>query len=139
MEILSADEVDERFKSMIGHPGLRHFKKGISKVEQWTGKEMKEMQKVFGCILPGAIQTRVVQAAHGILDFIYFAQFQSHTSESLVTMQRALDQFHSNKDIFIQLGARKHFNIPKVHSMQHYIEMIKTFGSADGYNTETSE
>jgi Plavaka transposase len=34
-------EIDERFKAMVSHPGLRYFKTGISKVEQWTGKEIK--------------------------------------------------------------------------------------------------
>jgi hypothetical protein len=48
MKIASEAEIDERFKAMVGHPGLRYFKNGISKVEQWTGKEMKEMQRMFG-------------------------------------------------------------------------------------------
>lgn len=139
MEIASEAEIDERFKAMVGHPGLRHFKKGISQVEQWTGKEMKEMQKMFGCILPGAVQARVVKSVHAVLDFIYYAQLESHTESSLNAMQAALDVFDANKDIFITLGTRQHFNIPKIHSMRHYIEMIKSHGALDGYNTETSE
>lgn len=139
MEIASEHEVDEHFKSMIAHQGLRHFRKGISKVEQWTGKEMKEMQKVFGCLMPGAAQERVVKAVHAIIDFIYYAQFQSHTSETLLLMQAALDQWHLNNVIFLKLEVREHFNIPKFHSMQHYIDMIKSHGAADGYNTEASK
>lgn len=139
MKLASESEIDERFKAMPGHPGLRHFRNGISKVEQWTGKETKEMQKVFGGILPGAVPERVVKAAHALLDFIYHAQFQAHTDTSLDAMQAALDTFHANKDVFITLGTRKHFNIPKLHSMQHYLAMIKSHGALDGYNTETSE
>jgi hypothetical protein len=139
MEVASEPEIDERFKAMIGYPSLRYFRKGISKIEQWTGKEMKEMQRIFGCLLSGAVQTKVLAAVHSILDFIYYAQFQSHTSESLLAMQAALDRWHANNEIFLTLGVRQHFNIPKFHSMQHYIDMIKSHGAADGYNTEASE
>ncbi|KAG2150338.1 uncharacterized protein EDB93DRAFT_1240350 [Suillus bovinus] len=40
------DEMDARFKAIPNYPGLRHFKKGISSVKQWTGHEHKEMQRV---------------------------------------------------------------------------------------------
>ncbi|KAF8497983.1 hypothetical protein JB92DRAFT_3125503 [Gautieria morchelliformis] len=38
-----AQEVDEQFKCLPDHPALRHFKKGISTISQWTGHEHKEM------------------------------------------------------------------------------------------------
>jgi hypothetical protein len=139
MKITSEAEIDEHFKAVLSHPGLWHFKKGVSKVEQWTGKEVKAMQKVFGCILPGAVQAKVVNAAHAVIDFAYYAQFQSHTSDTLDALQAALNTLHANKDIFIHLRVREDFNIPKFHSMQHYANMIRSHGTTDGYNTETSE
>ncbi|KAF9037930.1 hypothetical protein BJ165DRAFT_1416773 [Panaeolus papilionaceus] len=42
-------------------------------------------------------------------------------------------------DYFIRLGCREHFNIPKFHSLLHYVESIKTFGTTDNYNTEMFE
>ncbi|KAH7916503.1 hypothetical protein BJ138DRAFT_995434, partial [Hygrophoropsis aurantiaca] len=33
----------------------------------------------------------------------------------------------------------EHFNIPKVHSMEHYQMLIELFGSADGFNSESPE
>ncbi|KAH7918669.1 hypothetical protein BV22DRAFT_1134425 [Leucogyrophana mollusca] len=54
-------------------------------------------------------------------------------------MQDALTTFHNNKEAFVELGIREHFNIPKVHSMLHYIRSIQLFGSADGFNTESPE
>ena len=54
-------------------------------------------------------------------------------------MANSLKVLHENKDIFIQAGVREDFNIPKFHSMVHYVEAIKSRGSADGFNTESPE
>jgi hypothetical protein len=34
---------------------------------------------------------------------------------------------------------REHFNIPKLHQLSHYVQWIKLFGAADGFNTELPE
>ncbi|EPQ52316.1 hypothetical protein GLOTRDRAFT_47557 [Gloeophyllum trabeum ATCC 11539] len=124
---------------MARHHSVRHFKNGIPFVSQWTGTEHKEMEKVFVPMLSGAIQPRALQAARAVVDFIYFASFHQHTSESLGRMEQALADFHEYKDIFITLGRRDHFNIPKLHSMLHYQAAIRLLGSCDGYNTESPE
>ncbi|KAJ7679897.1 hypothetical protein B0H17DRAFT_1161225 [Mycena rosella] len=54
-EIIGKLEIDKRFREMPDHPGLRHFKNGISSVSQWTRTEHKEMEKVFlGLVAAGA-------------------------------------------------------------------------------------
>jgi len=141
-EILGEDEVDQRFRSMTRLTGLRHFKNGISSVSQWTGSEHKEMQKVFlGLVVDGSADEQVTVAVRAVIDFIYLASLQSHTTQTLALLGSALDTFHANKQVFIELDARTqdHFNIPKIHSMEHYVEMITLYGSADGYNTESPE
>lgn len=72
MAIAGDDEIDQRFKCQVPHAGLRYFRKGISKIKQWTGTEYKDIERLFGCIIPGAAQVKVVTAAHAILDFIYY-------------------------------------------------------------------
>jgi hypothetical protein len=47
--------MDAWFKVMPDYPSLRHFKKGISMVKQWTGTEHKDMQRVFVGLLAGAV------------------------------------------------------------------------------------
>ncbi|KAG5644631.1 hypothetical protein H0H81_009458, partial [Sphagnurus paluster] len=42
-------------------------------------------------------------------------------------------------DIFVKLEIREHFNIPKLHSMVHYVDSIEALGSLDGYNSESPE
>jgi hypothetical protein len=81
----------------------------------------------------------VLQAAHRLMDFVYLAQYHSHTDDTLTTLQRALDDFHRSKDVFIELGCRDQFNIPKLHSLIHYTDIIRNLGSLDGLNTETSK
>jgi hypothetical protein len=137
--LVGEQAIDDRFRAMSSHPHLRHFKKGISSISQWTGKEHKEMQKVFLGVLAGIAPPRLIAAARGLLDFIYYAQYQSHTTETLRQMQEALELFHANKDIFVDEGIREHFNISKLHSLIHYTDSIILFGSLDGFNSEHPE
>ena len=132
-------EVDQRFRAMTGHPSLRHFKKGISLVSQWTGTEHKNMEKVFLGVIANAADPKVVQATCAILDFIHYAHFETHTDHSLQRLEDAWNRFHATKDEFIKQEVRTHFNIPKVHAMQHYVHMIRSHWTADGFNTEASE
>ena len=83
--------------------------------------------------------SRLVRAVRALLDFLYLAQHQSHTSETIHQLQESLAAFHSNKGIFIDLGIREHFNIPKFHSLTHYVGSIRLFGTTDNYNTKQSE
>ncbi|KDQ52229.1 hypothetical protein JAAARDRAFT_198407 [Jaapia argillacea MUCL 33604] len=139
MAVVGNDEVDERFCCMTSFPGLHQFDHGISTVSQWTGSEFKEMERVFTGVLGGGAQEAVVKTARAILDFIYFASFETHTSDSLAGLDSALRDFHTYKEVFTRLKIRQDFNFPKLHAMQHYIDAIKSRGSADGYNTELPE
>ena len=54
-------------------------------------------------------------------------------------MEQCLERFHAHKKVFVREGIWEHFNIPKLHSLLHYIDSIKWLGSLDGYNTELPE
>jgi hypothetical protein len=81
----------------------------------------------------------MIKAVRALLDFLYLAQLTSHTNETIHRLQDSLAAFHNNKAIFVDLGVREHFNIPKLHSLSHYESSIRQFGTTDNYNTEQSE
>ncbi|KAG2118402.1 Zn-finger domain-containing protein [Suillus clintonianus] len=139
LDIIGDAEMDSRFKTIPNYPGLRHFKKGISAVKQWTGAEHKQMQRVFIGLLAGAVPGQVLVVARAILDFSYYAQLRMHTTDTLDRLQGALAVFHANKNILHELEVREHFNIPKLHQLSHYIQSISLFGTTDGFNTELPE
>ncbi|KAG0696903.1 hypothetical protein DFH29DRAFT_812529 [Suillus ampliporus] len=139
LDIVGETEIDARFKAIPDYPGLRHFKKGISSVKQWTGTEHKEMQRVFMALITGAVPSRVVIVTRALLDFCYYARLHTHTSESLDGLENALAVFHAHKDVLQELAVREHFNIPKLHQLSHYVQSIKLFGAADGFDTELPE
>lgn len=98
------------------------------------------MGLVLDCHLPhGFSNVCLVQVTQALLDFIYLAQYPIHTDDTLVLLEDALDQFHENKSIFVDLGVCDSFNLPKLHFASHYVEKIKLFSTTDNYNTEYTE
>jgi hypothetical protein len=79
---------------------------------------------------------RLIRAVRALLDFLYLAQYPVYTAETLRALGDALNRFHANKDIFVDLGVQEAFKIPKLHSLRHY---IKLFGTTDNYNTQATE
>ncbi|KAG8974091.1 hypothetical protein FRC05_007839 [Tulasnella sp. 425] len=137
--IMGEKEMDKRYMSMPSHPGLQHFKSGISKVSQWTGNEYKQMEKVFLGAIAGGVPSEAVEAAKALMDFIYWAQKPSLDEDDLNTMDQLLEKFHELKDHGAFSSVRDHFNIPKLHVLLHYTSLIRLHGTPDGYNTETPE
>lgn len=137
--LLTETELDNRIRRLPHGLGLRHFKNGISALSQISGSERKDMGKILlGCIVD-KLDPRAVTAVRAILDFIYLAQYRTHDKTTLGYMTTALERWHSNKDYFIRTKCRKHFFIPKFHSLVHYVEMIQLFGTTDNFNTEMFE
>jgi len=143
--IFGAAEIDARCRRLPPNHNLRHFSNGITTLSRITGQEHSDISRIIlgliiGMKLPGNHSPiRLLRATRSILDFLYLAQLPVHTSETLKLLQVALDTFHDNKSIFVDLGIRENFNIPKLHSLQHYISCIKSLGTTDNYNTESTE
>ncbi|KAG1804410.1 uncharacterized protein BJ212DRAFT_1449765 [Suillus subaureus] len=117
---------DHLMKWCIDIIGEEEMDKGISTVKQWTGHEHKEMQQVFISLLTGAVPSHVLV-------------LRIHMMDMLEALQTVLGVFHANKDVLKELAIREHFNIPKLHQLIHYVQLITLFGTADGFNTELPE
>ncbi|KAF7324033.1 hypothetical protein MKEN_00625400 [Mycena kentingensis (nom. inval.)] len=119
--------------------------KGISSLSRVTGREHDQISRfLLGIIidirLPNNMHSgRLLAAVRSILDFVYLAQYPMHTDETLELLNDALSSFHDNKSIFVDLGVRSTFNLPKLHSCTHYVPYIKLFGTTDNSNTEYTE
>jgi len=136
---VSEAELDARIRALPPSFGIRHFKNGISSLSQVSGNETKAIAKILlGCLV-GIAPKGVIIACRALLDFIYLAQYKTHDDTTLEYMEDALRLFHKHRAVFINLGIRKDFNIPKFHSLLHYVESIKLFGATDNYNTEMFE
>ncbi|PPQ83755.1 hypothetical protein CVT25_000227, partial [Psilocybe cyanescens] len=81
------------------------------RTQEWTKSILQESNQ--------CIPTKAVVTITALLDFIYLAQYTTHSTETL--------------------GYLQNFNIPKFHSFLHYVETIETFGTTDNYNTEIFE
>jgi len=120
--------------------GVHHFKNGISALSQISGIEWKNMGHILlGCLVGSNMSNCGITAVYAILDFIYLAQHTTHDDDTLFYMTDALKIWHSNKSYFIQVGSHADFNIPKFHSLEHYVEAICFLGAPDNFNTEMFE
>jgi hypothetical protein len=148
--ILGGDliKLDSIFRSMPNMPGLRHFDHGISHVSQWTGSEVKEMERVLlGAVLslnmPPGKSVKSFKALSAFLSFIFLSRQSNISDIGVETLKNALTTFHLNKDVFLGppgSGLCSHFkNIPKFHATQHYPYFITEFGTCDGYTTSFTE
>jgi hypothetical protein len=67
------------------------------------------MQRVFVSIMAGSVQDEELTVIRSLIDFIYYAQFQQHTSKTLAALQCSLKVFHAHKKVLIKLGIWEHF------------------------------
>ncbi|KAH9912266.1 uncharacterized protein B0H18DRAFT_1127404 [Fomitopsis serialis] len=138
-EVMDEKELDARIRCLPPAYGTRHFKNGISALSQVSGSERKDMARILlGCLV-GRVPSAIIHTFHVLLDFIYLAQYPTHDETTLSYMDNILKTYHKHKSILKTLGIREHLNIPKFHSLHHYIDSIRNLGTTDNYNTEMFE
>jgi hypothetical protein len=139
------DEMDARCRRLPPNHNVRHFLNGIGCLSRISGQEHDQISRIIlGLIidipLPGGRSpVRLICAVRAILDFIHLAQYPVHTTVTLQSLNDALQLFHDNKEVFVDLEIRTTFNLPKLHFLTHYAHLITVFGTTDNYNTEYTE
>ena len=143
--VFGSAEINLQCQLLPPNHGISIYTKGLTTFSRFSGQEHKNMCRVLlGLIInlplpSGQVPSRVIKATRALLDFMYLAQYPNHTMETLQRLHDSLARFHENKIVFIDLGTRQNFNIPKLHSLTHYATSILLFGTTDNYNTEQTE
>jgi hypothetical protein len=141
--VLGPKVVDGRMAAMTRASGMRHFKKGISTVDKWTGRESKEMGMQFLPVVAETLTDDLVRLTRALLDHMYRAHAARMTEDKLEEMEEAWREFHQLKECLVMVGAltsMDSFNrISKLHTVLHWPRLIRELGTADGYNSEAPE
>ncbi|KAJ4467158.1 hypothetical protein C8J55DRAFT_538258 [Lentinula edodes] len=116
------DEIDARVRQLPPNHTIRTFHKVVTDIPHLSIHQS-------GTLLA---------ATRALLDFLYLSCYPIHTTESLSQIDEVLAQFHAHRGVFVKLGVRKHFNIPKLHFLCHYSHSITYYGTTNNYNTETT-
>ncbi|KAF8256446.1 hypothetical protein EI94DRAFT_1775292 [Lactarius quietus] len=84
------------------------------------------LMKVYLPAIKGHVPDQMVQAMHAFLEF---------------SLEDALRWFHCHREIFRETGARtKGFdNLPRQHSLIHYMRLIQAFGAPNGLCSSITE
>ena len=93
---LGNEELDRRFSVLQPRIGFRHFRNGFTRYKQHTGKESKDIQRVYLAVIAGhpKVTQGILKALRALLDFVYLAQYESHSDVTLQYLEDALRRFH---------------------------------------------
>lgn len=139
-------------------PGLRRFPHG-RRFTQWTGDDSKALMKVFlffhfelcygtnsllydEVYIPAVAEylpEDIMNCLTSFLDFCYLVRRSDIDENSLATIRTTINQFHHYREIFRASGVRKHFSLPRMHSMVHYPHLIMEFGVPNGLCSSITE
>ncbi|KAJ7739261.1 hypothetical protein DFH07DRAFT_965821 [Mycena maculata] len=142
IDAFGAAEIDARCRRLPPNHNIRIFMNGISHLSRQEHDQICRflLGIVIDIPLPDNLDPgRLIRSIRGLLDFLYLSQYPVHSGETLSQQDDDLKRFHDNKDIFIDLGIRSNFNLPKLHFLRHYTPGIKRFGTTDNFNTEHTE
>ena len=140
-------EIDARIQRLVPnhHIDIHMFPNGITSFSRVTGEEHNLIGRIIlGVIVDMRLPTGMdsacfVRGVRGLLNFMPIAQLPVVSARHLMSMRKALDEFHRNKQIFIDSGIRENFDMPQLHACVHYVASIKLFGTTDNYNTLQTE
>ncbi|KAJ7841520.1 hypothetical protein B0H14DRAFT_3694203 [Mycena olivaceomarginata] len=138
---LGEAELDARCRRLPPNHNIRLFMKGISHLNRVTGREHDQISRfILGIIidmkLPGGHSpVRLVKAVRGGSRLHLYGQYPMHTTETLIALEAARMLFHRNKDVFVDLGIRDGFNLPK----RLHIDLAKDAYHASNRKDEFSQ
>jgi len=92
--------------------------------------------------IEGFVPPDVIRTFAAFLDFCYIARCNVITEDLLKDLNTALQRFHQYRTIFsgtVRENGLAGFSLPRQHSMVHYHDNIKNFGSPNGLCSSITE
>ena len=147
IRMLGEPEIDFRFSILQPHVGLRHFKDGVSRLKQVTGREHRNIQRYIVAVIAGAAPRDFVIAIRSMMDYRYLAQAPEVDDTVCNMIDAALLEFHNHKsaitDAKVHVGKGNHpienWYIPKLELMQSVTANIKANGAAINWSADHTE
>ncbi|KAN0107708.1 hypothetical protein V8E52_009875 [Russula decolorans] len=133
------DNIDQRIAAVPLFANLRRFPEGRG-FKQWTGDNSKALMKVYLPAIEGHVPQAMVRALQAFLEFCYIARHDVQDTKTLAALKDALVRFQGHRSIFQECGVRADgFNLPRQHSLTHYLALIRAFGAPNGLCSSITE
>lgn len=81
---------------------------------------------------------RAMSAIRKFIDFTMIITQPVQNERDLGVAQKLLEEFDEEKDVF-RTVANVSMDIPKLHSLSHYINQVRRYGTPDNFDTEHME
>jgi len=81
----------------------------------------------------------MVRALSSFMEFCYLVRRSQIDEDTLAAIEDALRRFHDEREIFLEVGIREDFSLPRQHSLVHYIDLIVLYGAPNGVCSSITE
>jgi hypothetical protein len=147
INVLGPDEIDFRFSVLQPRTGFRHFKEGISKLKQVTGRDHRNLQRYIVGVIAGVPSNEFVIAIRALIEFRYLAQAPIIDDNVRTRIRNSLQAFHNNKQAILDAKARvgkgkkpiENWYIPKLEMMQSVDGNIQVNGVPRQWSADITE
>ena len=146
IEVVGGAELDFRMSVIQPRIGFRHFKEGVSRLKQVTGREHREMQRYIVAVIAGAASKEIVTCIRALMDVRYLSQSPVIDSNMVAKISGALQEFHNHKEALLKAGVRRgkkpgpgNWFIPKLELLQSIATSIQWVGAPIQYTADVTE
>jgi Plavaka transposase len=138
------NEIDARFSRLPPYPGMKHFAKGISCTQRWTGNEYKAMARVLLPVIQDLLSKEMVALVRAYIHIIQLSHYTSHTASTVEYLRRAIAKYTELRSkpnsplVTLAILPERWFS-PKQHWLQHYPDWIPLHGPLPLCSTDRTE
>lgn len=80
-----------------------------------------------------------MRTLRAFLEFCYLVRRNVITEHAITEIEEALDRFYRYRKVFQEEHVVTTFSLPRQHSMKHYVDMIRLFGTPNGLCSSITE